>query len=1082
MLLTGTVTLLLADIEGSTRLWQTEPADMTAAIALLDRTLADVVATHGGVRPIEQGEGDSFVIAFGRTADAVACALQLQQAPLSPIRLRIGIHTGDVQLRDDNNYVGPTISRAGRLRDLAHGGQTLLSTTTTDMAADHLPAGAWLIDCGSHQLRDLPRPERVSQLCHAVLRNDFPPLRTPKQGAALNLPVQLDNFVGRSREIAEVMGIFGENRLVTLIGGGGVGKSRLAVQVARDMTTEFPDGVCYVDLEPVTDPDIAPIMLARALGLPDQPGRSTMDTLLRHLGDRRLLIVLDNCEHLLDGAAARISALLRSCPGVALLATSREPMAVAGEVVWRVPTLAEDDASAFFAERARLARPDFAITDDNAEMVRQICRRLDGMPLGIGLAAARIRSLSLPEIMAGLDDKIRLLTGGARTALRRHQTLRASLDWSHELLSEPERVLFRRLGVFVGGFDLQTAQAVAGFGELSRYEVLDGLTLLVDKSLVVADSSAGRTRYRRFEGIGQFAMEKLEEAGEADTVRANYRDHYLALAGRLDSPGRSDYPQLLDQAETEIDNLRSVFEWCRKNSDVESALALTSSLQPLWLSRGRIREGRTWFESLLAEPDTRNPTVTPGSRARALADKAVLDMFVDAAASLKQAQEALAIAREVQNPALLSRALTACGLTAGFNYEADVVHGYFAEAAEHARALDDRWRLSQILGWQSNAAIVAGDANAAYATGSEGRDLADALGDRVSSRQCRLSLAFGQLWQGDLAGAVDLFGGIVEEGEVADDDILTSLAMKGLGDALAYQGDVSGARAAAEAAIEGAAEAGEYFLGLGYATLATAALAAGDIATARETSEIAWRYLSVQPQTVNFWRAFKAQVLFADGDLNGARECSDDAVTLTSGWHRALALTTRARVAMAQGDPAQAERDAHDALACAAEVGAYNCVPAILECLARLAVDDGSHREASRLFGAAEAHRQRTGRMRLRIYDAPYAESVARLRAAMGDDAFEGAWADGAMLSTEEAIASGLRHRGERKRATSGWDALTRAELDVVRLVGAGLSNKDIAARLFVSPRTVQTHLTHVYTKLGSNSRVQLAQEATRRT
>ena len=251
-----------------------------------------------------------------------------------------------------------------------------------------------------------------------------------------------------------------------------------------------------------------------------------------------------------------------------------------------------------------------------------------------------------------------------------------------------------------------------------------------------------------------------------------------------------------------------------------------------------------------------------------------------------------------------------------------MVQQYFAEAAEHARALDDRWRLSQILGWQSNAAMVAGDADTAHATGSEGRDLADAIGDRVSSRQCRLSLAFAQLWQGDLAGAVDQFGEIVEEGEGVGDDILTSLSMKGLGDALAYQGDVSGARAAGEAAIDGAAEVGEYFVGLGYATLATAALAAGDIGTAREASKIAWQNLSVQPHTVNFWRAFKAQVLLADGDLTGARDCSDEAVEVTSGWHRALALTTRARVAMAQGEPEQAERDAHDALACAAGVGA----------------------------------------------------------------------------------------------------------------------------------------------------------------
>ncbi|QLL08493.1 helix-turn-helix transcriptional regulator [Mycobacterium vicinigordonae] len=1078
LLPTGTVTLLLADIEGSTRLWQTQPAQMAAAIALLDRTLADLVASHGGVRPIEQGEGDSFVVAFGRAADAVSCALQLQLSPLEPIALRIGLHTGDVQLRDDNNYVGATINRAGRLRDLAHGGQTLLSATTADMVLDQLSDGTWLIDCGSYQLRDLPRPEHISQLGHRDLPNNFPPLRAPTQSVAGRLPVQLDSFIGRRREIAEVLPILADNRLVTLIGGGGVGKSRLAVQVAAQLAPEGPDQVYYANLEPITDPNDVPGVIADALGFVDHTGHGTLDSLVRFLCRRRSLILLDNCEHLLDGAAAQIKALLQGCPELTLLATSREPMAVAGEVVWRVPTLSSDDAIAFFADRARLARRDFAVTDDNVELVSQICRRLNGMPLGLGLAAARVRSLSLPEIMAGLDDKIRLLTGGARTAPLRHQTLRASLDWSHELLSKPERILFRRLGVFVGGFDLETVQAVAGFGELPHYQVLDELTLLVDKSLVVADSTAGRTRYRRSEGIGQFAMEQLHEADETDTVRERHSDHYIAMAARLDSPGRSDYAELLDQAETEIDNLRAAFTWCRETYNWESAMALASSLQPLWLSRGHMREGRSWFESLLAKDLTDPHDIAPQVCARALADMAVLDIFLDAAASRQRAEEALAMAREIADPVLLARALTARGLTAGFNYEANEVQEYFAEAAQHARSTGDQWRLSQILSWQSNAAMVAGDAAAAYAIGSEGSAVADAIGDLVSSRQCRLSVAYARLWHGELARAAEEFAELVSDG--SDTDLLTSLSLKGLGDALAYQGDVRGARAAAEAAIAGATEAGQYFAGLGYATLVLAALVEGDVEAAQEANEKAWLNLNAQPQTAHFWRAFKSQVLLASGDLAEARQCADEAVEATSGWHLALALTTRARVAMSQGEPEQAERDAYAALSCAAEVRAYNCVPAILESLARLAVDQENQSVAARLFGAAEAQRQRTGAVRFKVYDAVYESSVTALRTAMDEDQLLCAWADGAALSTEEAIAYPQRRRGERKRAASGWASLTRAELDVVRLVGEGLSNKDIAERLFVSPRTVQTHLTHVYTKLGNNSRVQLAQEAAR--
>src|SRR6476661_1945511 len=482
-------TLLLADVEGSTRLWEAQPGEMTAALARLNQTVSEVVAACGGVRPLEQGEGDSFVAAFARASDAVACALELQRAPLAPIRLRIGVHTGEVQLRDEGNYAGSTINRTARLRGLAHGGQTVLSGATEDMVVDRLPAGAWLTDLGTHPLRDLPRPERVVQLCHPDLRNEFPPLRTPKSVGVHNLPVQLTSFVGREAEIDDVRQLLAKNRLVTLTGAGGAGKTRLAVEIAARIAPEFCDGVWYVDLAPITHPAVVPVTVARALGLPDQPGRSTMDTLLRFVADRQPLILLDNCEHLLDASAELIVAVLAGAPGLTVLATSREPIGVTGEATWRVPSLSVADvAIELFADRARLAQAGFTLSSDNAATVAEICGRLDGMPLAIELAAARVRALSLAEILEGLHDRFRLLTGGARTAVRRQQTLRASVDWSHALLSEPERVLFRRLAVFLGGLDLDAAQAVAGGGDVERYQMLDQLTLLVDKSLVVAET------------------------------------------------------------------------------------------------------------------------------------------------------------------------------------------------------------------------------------------------------------------------------------------------------------------------------------------------------------------------------------------------------------------------------------------------------------------------------------------------------------------------------------------------------------------------------------------------------------------
>jgi hypothetical protein len=387
------------------------------------------------------------VLAFTRASDAVACALDLQRAPLAPIRLRIGVHTGDVQLRDEGNYIGPTINRTARLRDLAHGGQSVLSGVTEAIVVDHLASDVWLTDLGSHRLRGLPRPERVVQLCHPDIRNEFPPLRTTEATVVQRLPVQLTSFIGRQAQIIEVREALGSNRLVTLTGAGGAGKTRLAIQAA----SEFGDNVRYVDLAPITDPDLVSVAVIGALGLLDQPARSPTDTIIRHLRERQLLLVLDNCEHLLDACAALILTILDGCPGVTMLTTSREPIGIAGEVTWRVPSLSlADEAIELFTDRARLARPDFAITDANAGAVAEICRRLDGMPLAIELAAARTRALSIAEILDSLHDRFRLLTGGSRTAVRRQQTLRASVDWSHALLTEPERLLFRRLAVFMG--------------------------------------------------------------------------------------------------------------------------------------------------------------------------------------------------------------------------------------------------------------------------------------------------------------------------------------------------------------------------------------------------------------------------------------------------------------------------------------------------------------------------------------------------------------------------------------------------------------------------------------------------------
>jgi DNA-binding CsgD family transcriptional regulator len=601
---------------------------------------------------------------------------------------------------------------------------------------------------------------------------------------------------------------------------------------------------------------------------------------------------------------------------------------------------------------------------------------------------------------------------------------------------------------------------------------------LVDKSLVVADESGSRTRYRLLETMRQYALEKLGESGEADVVRTRHRDYYTAMAALLDAPAGSDYERRIEKANTEIDNLRAAFGWSRENSDIEPALTLASSLQLLWQARGRLGEGLAWFDAALTDLDAYHPGVTPAVRARALADRATLGLWAGAVDSPDKAQQALAIAREVDDPVLLVRALTARGYIAAY-FDAESASAYLAEAIGLARDLGDRWRVSQILVAQAVAALAVRDSVAARAAAEEGCDLADAIGDRFDARRCRWYLGVAQVLQGDLAGAVARFAAVAEEAAAAHDEIWRVDSLLGRCVALAYQGDFAAARATADAAVEATAELGGLKASAAYHALAIAALAAGDAATAQDANAAAPGVSApALPQMLQ--RVLSAEVALAGGDLVTARRWADDAVSTTTGAFWSDPLTTRARVAIAQGEPDQAERDTHDALARAAEDEAYLLIPDILECLGMVTSEAGSHREAARLFGAAHAIRQRMGAVRFKIYDAGYEASVAALRDALGDKDFDTAWAEGAALSTEEAVAYAQRGRGQRKRPTSGWASLTPAELDVVRLVSEGLSNNDIAARLFVSPRTVQTHLTHVYTKLSLTSRVQLVQEAAR--
>ncbi len=1069
-------TVLVVSPGDSRPQWQPPTESLTTGLSWLESTLAEVVAAHRGERLMDQDHNGKFAVGFADAGDATACAIALQHAPSAPIRPRIAVHADKISAAEPWAHPHSLVNRAARLCDLAHSGQTLLSDTAQRLMADRLPPEAWLIDLGVFRLRGIPYPERVAQLCHRELVIEFPPLRT---GNALHepyFPTPLTSFVGRDTELTELRRLVDGNRLVTLTGSGGVGKTRLALQLAEEFVDRFRDGAWCVDLAPITDPELVPERVTHMLGLPDRPDRSPVDPLVRFIADRQLLLVLDNCEHLLDACAQLTATLLAAGAELTIVATSREPIGVAGEVTWKTPSLSlVDEAVELFRQRARLVRPGFTDTDGDAALVAEICRRLDGVPLAIELAATRVRALSLAEIADGLDERFQLLTGGARTVVPRQQTLRASEDWSHDLLSEPERVVFRRLAPFRGGFDIDAAHAVAGGTDLPRGQIIDKLTQLVDKSLVIADSTGESTRFRMLQTVQQYALEKLEQAGESKAIRARHRDHYTALFGSEVTAG---YGWHIAQAELEIDNLRAAFAWSRQHGELELAARLASALLPLWI-HSRTLEGLAWFNAVLAVGDA----MAPGARARALADKAIFDALIGNYGQVQQAEEAVSIARNLDEPGLLAWALAACGFTCSYNPE--LALPYFEQAIALSPAMNDDWRLSQLYGVQAYSAFVAGDLDTMRLAAEKGAALGDAVGDWSVARLCRLCLGLAHLHRAELPLAADQARQVAVEAEAAHDPLFSSQSLTVLAEALACQGDIRGAHAAADACVGAAAELIDFHRAFGFGAVADTLLAAGDVPGAINAAEAACDACDL-PQLLAINGNPVARVALASGDLVAARRWADETLSVGSGIHRILLLEIRGRVAMAEGEFEQAERDARDALAIAAHTEAFLGAPDLIELLAALATAAGRHHDAARMFGSAAGARSRTGAVRAKVYDADYETAVGTLRETMQQNDFERRWAQGEALSTAEAIAYACRGhekgKAEPKRPSSGWASLTPAERNVVRLISAGLRDKDIAAELSVSPRTVHSHLNRIYTKLNISSRLQLAQVAAQHT
>ena len=1100
----GTATFMLTDVEDARRLRESAPEVMAAAIVRHDEVLDEAISRHGGVRRPQQDDGLSVVAAFTRASDAVAAALDVQWTchregwpDGASLRLRIALHTAEAQRRQEGNYFGQGVSRCTRLCEVAHGGQTVLSRATRDLVLDRLPEHAELADLGVHRLRDLGRPEQVFGLVHSDLPVEFPALRS-LDTMPNNLPGELTSFVGRRVELARISDPLQWARLLTLTGAGGCGKTRLALQAAADAMDRHPDGVWWVELARLEEPTLLPAAVIDALGLSEVRGWALLDTLVEYLRAHRALVVLDNCEHLLAASAELVDALLRACPWLTILATSRAPLGVPGEMTWRVPSMSlpaelqrepiealrQSDAVSLFIDRATQVRPEFVITAANAPAVAQICDDLDGIPLAIELAAARVRMLTPEQIARALSDRFRLLTGGARTVMPRHQTLEASIDWSYGLLSDGERVLLRRLSVFAGGWRLNAAEQVCPGQGIDRYAVLDLLTGLVDKSLVTTEDCGSEVRYGLLETVRQYATARLADAGELEDLRGRHLAYHLVLAQAAQThvlgAGRDD--PVLRTLATELPNLRAALEWAAA-TDPNAALRLVNALTLFWLFTGRYQEGHAAYARAL---DAAGEQPTP-LRGRAIAARGSLGQYGGAyQAAHGWAQEALKIGQTCGDPWTQGRALHTLGLMSAIG---DPASGrpLLEQSVQLATQAGDDWcRIDAAqclaLGW-----IVQDEFGTARPVLDDMYATATRLGYTWGFPWHWLCLGWEAMFQGQLAKARELLARSIAASDEVGLPITNGLANGFMTYLHVSCGDTELAYSLAGTTLQRVLETGAGFVvGLANQMLGRTEMALGELAAARGHLQTAVEVerLSGFLYMLSWHLALLGSLERLDGNHDASRARGNEALELArrlgSEWMQAGAERLLGRLALAAGEATDAERHIHEALGRLVAKGFAIDIPECLDVLAAVAARQESFEEAARLLGAAAAGRARLGIIRFPPEPEFWAETELTTREALGDEVYDAAFTSGAALGTEEAIGYVRRARGERKRPSRGWDSLTPTELQVVRHIAAGLTNRQIGQRMFISPSTVKAHLSHIFAKLGVPSRSHLAADATR--
>ena len=960
----GTVTFLFTDIEGSTKLSQQYRDAMPAILARHNQILHQAIESHNGY--VFQVVGDSFAAAFHSASDAIHAAVdvqrKLQNEAWTPalIKVRMGIHTGAAQLQidsKDNPYSGyATLASTQRIMSAGHGGQILLSGASRELVRDILPADTELLDLGEKRLKDLLRPEHIYQLNIAGLPAKFPPLKTLDLFPN-NLPVQLTSFVGRENEIAELKQELDAHRLVTLTGSGGTGKTRLSLQVAVDLLEHFDHGVWFIELAPLTDPDLIPLTILSTIGISEQPNKTPLEILQEYLHEKKTLIVLDNCEHLISASARVVNTLLNAAPDLKVLTSSREALGVKGEVSYHVPSLSLPDpkhlptieqlsqyeAVRLFIDRVLLIAPHFVVDKDNAPFIAQICYRLDGIPLAIELAAARIKMMSVEQISKRLDDRFRLLTGGARTALPRQQTLRALIDWSYDILSENERLLLRRLSVFAGGWTLEAAEEVCsdqssvsgGQSEATDHrllisDILDLLSQLVNKSLVVVmeHSLSGETRYRMLETIRQYAREKLLEAGWSENIRDKHLIYFVELVEQAEPElYRSNQLRWLNRLDDELDNLRMALEWALINN-VGAGLQIATLPWRFWDVRGHFQEINGWLSQLLEKYNTID---TLHSKALAVYSFTIFRMGVFLYA-IRTAQQSLQMARTLSDKQTEAFSLSFLGvftLTQGSVGDGILL---LQESLVIYRALGEKIGQANAMEWLS---ITSTDSERAIDFAKESLSLYRELGNLSNIVTSLISLARLTFWSGDFSSPAPWLEEALSISRQLGDQVNEAQTLSVYGNIAYWQGDYQRALAYYEETIMLNEKTGNQYL--------------------------------------NLWTCvFMAYPVLRKGEIQQAREMFENSIRRTQKADLMIALIFG------------------------------------VEGLASLNVNQGQFERAAQLFAWADTMREKIGDHRPPIEQASVEKDLAIIHSKINDTEFTRLSAEGRSMTVEQAIALAL--------------------------------------------------------------------------